>query len=214
MPWLLNEDDALKKKLQGLKVSDTNAGMASRPVTVRYRMPENEFATATFPMIVIDRTSILKADEREHRGKVKLMYTPESVGAWNPLVEDYTTSPYKVDFPIPFDINYNVTVYSRKEQHNVELVSQLMLQERLPARFGYLEIPQDGTVRSLFLEGGPEFEAAKDTDGKRIYRTHYVVRIPTELPPAVYGAVVKATGINIAIEDITLRHQYLTMHTP
>ena len=193
MPWILDEDAALKTKLSGLRVSDTNAGASARPVLCRYRMPENEFATATFPMIVIDRQSILKDDEREHRGQTRLQYTPESQGAWNPLVEDYNTSPYKVDYPIPFNINYNITAYSRKEQHNVELVSQLAQQELLPARFGYLEIPQDGTVRSLFLEGGPEFEASKDSGGKRVYRTHYVIRVATELPPTIAAAAVKAT---------------------
>jgi hypothetical protein len=152
---------------------------------VRYRMPETEFSNVTFPLIIIDRQSILKDDEREHRGKVRLTYTPESVGAWNPLVESPATSPYNVDFPIPFNINYALTVYSRKEQHNMELVGILAQQDYLPARFGYLEIPEDGTVRSLFLEGGPEFEAAKDNDGKRIYRTHYVVRIATEMPPSI-----------------------------
>ena len=201
MPWILNEDQALKLKLQGLKVSDTNAGQSQRPVLVRYRMPETEFATATFPMIIIDRQSILKDDEREHRGKVRLMYTPESVGAWNPLVEDYATSPYNVEFPIPFNINYAVTVYSRKEQHNIELVSQLAMQDRIPARFGFLEIPQDGTVRSLFLEGGPEFEADKDSDGKRVYRTHYVVRIATELPPVLAAAAVAVSTVNLEVNN-------------
>jgi hypothetical protein len=197
MPWILNEDAALKLKLQGLKVSDTNAGINARPVLVRYRMPETEFADATFPMIIIDRQSILKADEREHRGKTRLMYTPESEGAWNPLVEDWVTSPYNVDFPIPFDINYAVTVYSRKEQHNIELVGQLAAQERIPARFGYLEIPEDGTSRSLFLEGGPEFEADKDSDGKRVYRTHYIVRVATEMSPEIAAALAKVTDIEI-----------------
>ena len=201
MPWILNEDQALKLKLQGLKVSDTNAGQSQRPVLVRYRMPETEFADATFPMIIIDRQSILKDDEREHRGKVRLMYTPESVGAWNPLVEDYATSPYNVEYPIPFNINYAVTVYSRKEQHNIELVSQLARVDRIPARFGFLEIPQDGTVRSLFLEGGPEFEADKDSDGKRVYRTHYVVRIATELPPVIAAAAAKVTAVNIEVNN-------------
>jgi len=199
VPWILNEDAAIKAKVSGLRVSDTNAGASSRTVAVRYRMPETEFANVTFPMIIIDRQSILKDDEREHRGMVRLTYTPESVGAWNPLVVSPSTSPYNVDFPIPFNINYAITVYSRKEQHNIELVGILARQEYLPARFGYLEIPQDGTVRSLFLEGGPEFEAAKDSDDKRIYRTHYIVRVATEIPPTIAAAAAKASLINFVI---------------
>jgi len=199
--WILNEDAALKRKLQGLKVSDTNAGVNARPVLVRYRMPETEFATATFPMIIIDRQSILKDDEREHRGMVRLLYTPESVGPWNPLVEDALTSPYNVEFPVPFNINYAVTVYSRKEQHNIELVGQLAAQDYLPARFGYLEIPEDGTVRSLFLEGGPEFETDKDADNKRIYRTHYVVRVASEMPPSIAASAVAVANINLTVHS-------------
>jgi len=198
MTWILNEDAALKAKLTGLSVSDTNAGAGARPVLCRYRMPEAEFANMTFPLIVIAHQSILKDDEREHRGKTRLLYTPESEGAWNSLVEDYSTSPYNVEFPVPYNINYEVTVYSRKEQHNVELVAQLAQQELLPARFGYLEIPEDGTVRSLFLEGGPEFESAKDNDGKRVFRTHYVIRVATEIPPTI-AAIASATEIDIAV---------------
>ncbi len=203
MTWLLNEDAAIKLKLQGLMVSDTNGG-ASRTVAVRYRLPEDEFATATFPMIIIDRQHILKDSEREHRGKTRLLYTPESVGGWNALCEDWATSPYNFDFPIPYNIDYRITVFSRKEQHNINLVVQLAQQELLPARFGYLEIPEDGTVRSLFLEGGPDFDNAKDTDGKRVFRTHYLVRVATEMPPsvaamAISAAAVEATEIDIAV---------------
>ena len=199
MTWILNEDAALKKKLTGLKVSDTNSGTLARPVVCRYHMPETEFATATFPMIIIDRQSILPDHSREHRGNVRLQYTPESEPAWNTLVETYSTSPYNVDYPIPYNIDYAVTVFSRKEQHNMELLAQLAVQDRIPARFGYLEIPQDGTVRSLFLEGGPETEAIKDSDGKRVYRTHYVVRIPTEMSPVLAAAAAKATSIVLSI---------------
>jgi hypothetical protein len=200
MTWLLNEDAAIKLKLQGLVVSDTNGGSV-RPVAVRYRLPEDEFATVTFPMIIIDRQHILKDSEREHRGSTRLLYTPESEGGWNPLCEDWNTSPYKVDFPIPYNIYYRITVFSRKEQHNISLVVLLAQQERLPARFGYLEIPEDGTVRSLFLEGGPEFDNAKDADGKRVFRTHYLVRVATEMPPSVaaLAAAIPATDINITV---------------
>jgi hypothetical protein len=227
MPWLLNEDAALKKKLQGLTVTDANAPIGGRPVPVRFRLPETELSDTQFPLIVIEHAGLSRDPEREHRGYIQLPYVPEGEdprGIWpleydvidgvpegttlpsgqivgdpnvaddgvdeteDPAGEDtYTVDPADVpfysDFPIPYNIDYQITVYSRKALHDRVLVASLAANDRIPERFGFLEIPEDGTFRRLDLIGGPSPEVEKDRDGKRIFRSIYAVRVSSELLP-------------------------------
>lgn len=184
MPWLLNEDAALKKKLQGLKVEDANAP-TGRPIKVLYGLPENELADQSFPLMLINRTDLTVMHDREHRGKAALLYTPEDFPTWDPDCENPETSPFVVSYPLPYDLVYQITVLARKEQHLMSLASQLAQPDRLDPRFAFLEVPQDGTVRSLFVDAGPEFQRGKDGNDKRLFQMHYVVRTPTELIPAM-----------------------------
>jgi hypothetical protein len=195
MPWLLNEDAAIKAKLQGLFVTDANAPPGGRPVAVRFTVPSYELALMDYPTIAISHGGISRASDREHRGHTYLPYVPEE---WPndtpardgfPYIPDGATSVdparspfYTQDWPIPHNIDYQVVAYHRLEQHQTQLTAALAAIDRLPPRFGYLEIPEDGTVRSLDLLGGPEREDAKDSDGKRVFRTHYSVRVYSELP--------------------------------
>jgi len=194
MPFVFNEDQAIKKKLTGITVTDENAPPPGRTVAVRFRLPETELANATFPMIVIDPAGPVKDSEREHRGRTRLPYIPEqavdpvvyidpktgNTVPWDPA-EDYQHSPFVVDYPIPFNFDYTITVLSRKQSHMVQLMNTLSQIQYLPARFGYVEVDGDETLRSLFLIGGPEVAPLRDTDGKRLFRVVYRVRIPSEI---------------------------------
>lgn len=204
MTWLLNEDAALKQKFIGLTVTDGTAPPLGRPVAVRFRLPETELADATFPMIILEHAAISKADDREHRGLTILPYVPEDEPIksftvydeqgtqviWNPQAEaDVTLSPIRVpDYPVPYNIDYDVTVYARKQSHIMELVVALAAIDRIPSRFGYVQVAADGTTRTLDLLGGPEIVAEKDRDGKRIFRAVYSVRVVSELD--LYGHTV------------------------
>ena len=189
MAWILNEDRALKLKLQGLKVTDPNAPAGGRGVKVRYRLPENELADLDFPIIIIEHSGISRDPEREHRGYIQLPYAPEGFEGWwdaDDTSMDPKDSPYFTDFPVPHNIDYKVTVLTRKALHLMPIISQLAQVDRLPSRFGYLEVPEDSTVRSLFNMGGPdigtvEYSYGKDEDGKTLHRASYAVRVPTEI---------------------------------
>lgn len=198
MPWLLNEDRAIKAKLLGLTVQDVNAP-SGRPVKVRFRLPEVELADVDFPMVIIEHAGITKDEEREHRGTIRLGYTPEGL----PEVD----GGYKTEFPIPYNLDYQISVYSRKAHHDIALRAALAQADRIPARFGYIEIPQDGTVRRLDLIGGPETEAIKDEDGKRTFVQTYMVRVSSELLPSQVAAAARVIedGVRLDIEyDLTL----------
>ena len=192
MPFLENEDAALKLKLQGLTVTDATSGPTDRRVEVRFRNPEFEFADATYPLVLISHTGIDRDPERETRGTETLNYAPEGYPAWDP-VTDRSASPYRSEFPIPVNINYAIEVFTRKQQHLIQLTGALMGFDRLPPRLGYVAIPQDGTVRRLDILGGPEYTESKDERSKRLFVGLYSILISSEiflseiytLPPAL-----------------------------
>lgn len=164
-------------------------------MAVRFTVPSYELATMDYPTIAISHSGINRASDREHRGGTYLPYAPEE---WrndtpardgNPYIPTGATSVdparspfFTQDWPIPHNIDYQVVTYTRFEQHQTELTMLLAAIDRIPPRFGYIEVPEDGTVRSLDLIGGPEREDAKDENGKRVFRTHYAVRVYSELP--------------------------------
>src|ERR1700729_4089841 len=78
--WVYNEDAALKLKLQGLTVADANN--PARPVPVRFRLPEDELATLTYPIFIIEHLPMSFAPERAHRNLLKLGYAPAGFPTW------------------------------------------------------------------------------------------------------------------------------------
>jgi hypothetical protein len=180
VPFLTNEDAALKQKLMGLVVHDSTSGAGGRKVTVRFRSPEYELSDATYPLALIEHTGIARDPEREMRGYIKVGYAPEGHDSWTDYA-DRAASPYYSESPIPVNIDYEVNVYTRKQQHMIELTGALMAFTALPERFGFLAIPQDQTVRRLDLLGGPEYSESQDELGKRLFVASYVLRVSSEV---------------------------------
>jgi hypothetical protein len=184
MPWLLNEDAALKYQLQGMLVSDQNAPAGGRKVTVRYRSPEDEVAKYTPPLILIEMPALSMAYDRMHAGMCQLPYAPEGYAPWwpdNATSYDPADSPYWGPVPVAYDITYQLTVYTRiNRDHMMPILAMLEAETRL-GRYSVLNIPQDGTFRRITRKGGPEREYRKDEAGKRLFTATYVIRVPTEL---------------------------------
>jgi hypothetical protein len=199
MSWLLNEDAGIKAKFAGLTVADgTNP---NRPVAVRFRLPQNEFSDMTYPIVIIDHAGLSKADDREHRGSTYLPYLPEGVNAWWPDFTNQESSPYWVqEWPIPYNVDYQITVYSRSALQDRMLTAALAGSDRLPSRNGYVQIPQDGTIRRLDLIGGPELDSRKDADDKRTFTQVYTVRVSSELLQSQVEAVVNVLESGIALD--------------
>jgi len=216
MPWLLSEDAALKKKLQGLVVTDANAPNG-RPVPVRFRLPETEVSDLTFPIIIIEHDGWYPAPEREHRGFVQLPYSPEGLPTWWEDTGPATTnffpkdSPYWSFFPIPYNLDYYVTFYTRiMHEHTIPLIQQLAQHNRLHPKFAYLDVPQDGTKRTLQLLGGPSLIDGYDENNKRYFSVKYKVRVFSELLNEIvtYGPVKQINlDVNLYsnIQDLTTK---------
>lgn len=185
MPWIYNEDMALKFKLQGLSVLDANAPDGRR-VPVRYRLPEDELAALSYPIIIIEHLPLSFAPERQSRAlNIRLPYAPEGQPTWWPDSQDTfdpAQSPYITNWPWAVNLDYRITVYCRKMvEHLQPLMTTLASYSYLPFQFGFLNIPQDGTWRNMFLMEGPTIEYGKDNNNKNLFRASYMVRVMSEV---------------------------------
>jgi hypothetical protein len=183
--WLINEDQAIFEQLKGITVSDGNS--SSREVKVRYISPEDELVKFEPPMILISMPVISIAHDREHRGRIRLPYAPEGYANWWDSSSDSydpSLSPYETDFPIPYDIDYQIVVLTRvARQHMYPIMAELELPTRL-GREATLVIPQDGTFRRITRMGGPARQFYSYKDGpkqKKLFTATYMIRVPTEV---------------------------------
>jgi len=196
MAFILSEDEALKAKLSGITVSDINN--LNRPVKVWFRFPEPEIRTITYPNIVIERLTYERDTEREHRGYIQLGYSPDGF----PALADPTNlnTGYYTDFPIPYLFHYAVVVQTRNALHDITIQSQLAQLNFLPSRFGYLEIPEDGTIRRLDVTGPENMDTI--ADNKRFFRKSYLVSVSSELTLAQIDEIVRVGEVHIDLYDI------------
>lgn len=189
---------------------------------VRYLLPEDELANLTYPIFIIKHAGMYPDAEREHRGRIKLPYSPEGQPEWwsDDTQADVTQSPYYADFPMPWRLNYEITLYARfMTQHVMPLKAILAGENYLHPKFAYLNIPQDGTTRSMFLLGGPEESYGTDEDGKRLLTVTYLVSVFAELAENVqvmqaYGGTlvpVNAVGLDLKVYSDVAN---ITMSTP
>ena len=195
MPFLYNENEAIKAKLGGLTVTDGNDPLG-RAVPVRFRAPEQELADEVFPAIVIDEANWSVDPERAHSGYVPLPYTPEGYAAPDPGSWLFT------QMPLPLNVDWTVTLYCRKSLHRTALLGQLGTFPYLPGRLGFLQVPQDGTLRRLEVIGGPTTDSVLDGQGKRLLTAVWRIRTTGELIWAPIDPVTETTSIDLTVSPI------------
>jgi hypothetical protein len=204
----------MKVRLQGLTVIDATAPVGGRPVGVRFRLPQDELANLTYPVIIIEHAGIYPDQERMQSGwEVQVPYVPEGKMTWafgtatDPNAINPQLSPYTTPFPpTPYNLDYQVTLYGRFwDSHIQPLVAELATLWRLPAKSGAMWVPQDGTLRTMRLLGGPEEGYGLDEDGKRIFKVVYRVRVYTELLEDIQSSVAwGGTLIPVSMVNIDL----------
>src|SRR6185369_2703756 len=128
------------------------------------------------------------APERQQSGYLTLPYAPEGLPIWwNPdltVQPDASDGPYRTNmWPIAVNLDYKITTYARFErEHMLPLMSQLCQPQFLGmGGIGYLDIPQDGTRRTMLLQAGPEQSYGKDERNDRVFRATSLVRIFSEI---------------------------------
>lgn len=197
MTFLISEDEALRNLLKDMTVTDqksvTEAG-PQRKVQVYFGQPDQEIRSQTYPYITIDMIDIAEAFDRAHRGIVKPSYLQDpTTGPDN--VDDYdpTTQDWEIHYPIPVNIDYQITTYARQPRHDRQILAQL-LYKKIPLRFAVLE-PDDGTVRRLDVLDISKRDITES--GKRLFVNAITVRVSSEIAPETYNKLYKALTLDV-----------------
>lgn len=208
--FLLDEDAALKAHLQGLTVNDVND--ATRPVPVYYREPQKEVREQSYPYITIELSAIQRDSQREQYGVIN----PAAMGYDIPGFtnnNDSTTIAQTLS-ATPVNLIYNVRAFSRNPLHDRQLQWKLLAADKLPFRFGYLEVGLEagGTTRRLELLGLSVADY-KDSQGLAVFRKVYTVSVSSEMLATRVAEVEKVLSVSttmrghsVAGEDVTSTH--------
>ena len=212
MTFLISEDEALKKLLKGITVTDQKAGstqQTTRNVDVRFGQPDQEISDQKYPYIIIDMIDIAEDTASAMRGMVKPIYLddpatmPAVTEGDEPAPYDAENNDWSIHWPIPVNIDYQVTTYSRQPRHDREILGQI-LTTKIPMRFAILE-PEDGnsagmgTVRRLDLLDIAKRDVTEQ--GKRLFVNALTVRVSSEITEQTYKQVYKALQINVTGPD-------------
>jgi hypothetical protein len=200
MSFLLDEDEALRNLLKDMVVTDQKSVTEDGPqrkVGVWFGQPDQEIRNQSYPYITIDMIDIAEAFDRAHRGRVNPAYyaDPETIG------EDTTWDPdlhgKDMDYPIPVNIDYQITTYARQPRHDRQLLAQL-LYTKIPLRFAVLDAGPNtlyGTTRRLDVLDISKRDITEQ--GKRLFVNAFTVRVSSEIAPSTFNKFYKAQELNV-----------------
>jgi len=200
MSFLLDEDEALRNLLKDMVVTDqksvTEEG-PTRTVGVWFGQPDQEIRNQSYPFITIDMIDIAEDFTRAMRGKVKPAYltNPSTIGEDTEF--DGDLHGWDIDYPIPVNIDYQITTYSRQPRHDRQILATL-LHTKLPFRFATLETGPNtvyGTSRRLDVLDVAKRDITEQ--GKRLFVNAITVRISSEIVSTTFNKLYKAQEINV-----------------
>lgn len=212
MTFLLDEDEAIRNLLLGMNVTDqksvTEEG-TTRNVGVWFGQPDQELRDQKYPYVTIDMVDIAEDFSRAMRGKVKPVYIQDptvmvagvqgtqGTQAVQQVSYDDDVNNWEIDYPIPVNIDYQLTTYSRQPRHDRQILAQL-LYTRIPLRFAVLNTgpnTQYGTTRRLDVLDIAKRDITEN--GKRLFVNAITVRVSSEIAQSTYVKLYKALEINI-----------------
>jgi len=188
--FLFAEDAALKLRFSNIAVSDDKSD--PRPLNVFFRYPERE-TEKYYPFITVERVAIAHATNRQESERF-YYFTGETQGrrdlTYYPSESDYAEvealaagGRLFMEAPVPINITYLVTTYARNPIHDVQITAT-MLRQIVPFRRGFIEIPEDGTIRRLDLLQWQQSDITDQEAGgrKRIFRKVFTLMMNAEIP--------------------------------
>lgn len=219
--FLLAEDSALKARLSNITVTDDRN--ASRPVSVFFRYPESE-KEKKYPFITIEMVGLSHAKSRQHSehslyyssplaDHPRSMSDPSYIGyspseldgdGMEALLGGNVNSFLRVEAPIPVDLMYQVSTYTRSALHDRQITAQL-LKNVIPFRSNYLIVEADQTVRRLDLLGWTQADLLDMEAGyrKRTFRKVYTLMINAEIMREDFVQIEQVTSVVGSINGIT-----------
>lgn len=203
MPVIFDEDGAIKQKLSGITI-DVGGGTVEVPV--RFHNPDPEIGDMTYPIIIIDRVDISPAYDRAQSGWGHYPYQVEG----KPAPEEGATWDYYAEFPLPYNVDYQVSTLCRTRSQQSQLHGILSRWNRIPPRYGFIKIPRLNGITALELIGGPDHDTMLDTNGKRLFAMHYLVRVQTFFTPFEIQRYEHVRSIHGTVVDFKTGKQRLT----
>lgn len=214
MTLILSEDNAIRRHLQGMVVTDQKAegDGVPRQVGVFFGQPDQEIRNQSYPYLTIDMIDMQRDTQREMRGLVKPVYMTDPATILNAEGEAVPFDPdlhsWEMDMPIPAYITYQVTSYARHPYHDRAILAQL-LTTKLP-RFGYLEIVENNvtvgdtttittTMRRMDLLNVSKRDATEQA--KRLFVNALTVRVFTEIPQGKYREIYKVQSTDVSMTE-------------
>ena len=204
MTFILAEDKALKSYLQGMTVSDEK--QQNRPVKVWYGYPDVEIRNQEFPFVVIELIGIRMANDRQHSG-----YITDT--DFRGTIATTTNQLYTYEVPVAYDLEYQISAYSRHPLHDRAITFQLF--NKFPSKYGHLAVPNDlGTetsYRHMILVATAKRDTADNVNGaRRLLNTVYTVRVASEMTPsAVTSSVAQVLSISTTSPSVVSTAQTL-----
>jgi hypothetical protein len=196
MSFLLSEDEALRNLLKDMTVTDqksvTNQG-ATRTVGVWFGQPDQEIRNQNYPYITIDMIDISEDIMRAHRGRTKPSYMVDPTTIGTDTEFDPDAHGWDINWPIPVNIDYQITTYARQPRHDRQILAQL-LYTKIPLRFAVLNT-NDNTVRRLDVLDVSKRDITES--GKRLFVNAITVRVSSEIAPETYNKMYKVSQINV-----------------
>jgi hypothetical protein len=188
--FILSEDLGLRKRLEGMVVSDqTSAGAdTTRKVGVWFGQPDQEIRAQSYPYVTIDMIDVVRDTDREHRG---VLTAPDYMSPSSEF--DSGSQSTLVDYPIPVSLFYQITTYARHPRHDRAILAQLMA-TKLPIRSGSIEL-DDGTVRRLDVEDISKRDVTEQA--KRLFINAITVRISSEVVLGTLEELYKVNSVKI-----------------
>ena len=191
------------------KYDKTNANIASvasggtatpgttRKVGVWFGQPDQEIRAQSYPYITIDMIDISEDFSRAMRGRVKPAYltNPSVIGtntAW-----DIDEHDWDINYPIPVNIDYQITSFSRQPRHDRQILAQL-LYSKIPLRFAVLDTGPNtvfGTTRRLDVLDISKRDITEQ--GKRLFVNAITVRVSSEIAAETFNQMYKVLQLNV-----------------
>ena len=200
MSFLLDEDEALRNLFKDMVVTDQKSVTEDGPqrkVGVWFGQPDQEIRNQSYPYITIDMIDIAEAFDRAHRGKVNPGYYEDPDSITTGVSWDTDLHGKDMDFPVPVNIDYQITTYARQPRHDRQILAQL-LYTKIPLRFAVLNVgpnTQFGTTRRLDVLDISKRDITEQ--GKRLFVNAITVRVSSEIAPSTFNKLYKAQELNV-----------------
>lgn len=205
--FLLAEDAAVKRRFANISVTDDRN--QTRVAKVFFRYPEGE-TEREYPFITIENVGIFHDRARQHSEQTYYFSTSGSASS-SPAYVNYFPSeldaagmvsalgnnPYlALDSFVPVILMYQVSTYARSALHDRQLTAK-MLRRATPFRRGFIEVPEDNTIRrfDLMSWGNSDLLDGESAYRKRIFRKVYSIQMTAELPASDYRTLKQVTSV-------------------